>query len=187
MPSARLIALIGADQRGKDTACRLLGGYRLAFADELKRDLAPVILDRYGISLSAMTPREKEIIRPLLVAHGMVARVVRADMWIEPLLDRLDAVQGAMNAGHVPVNPICITDCRFRNEAIALLKRGARLVYITRLGCEAANEEERQSLAEIRELAEGGEIPLTMVANTGSLVECRDRLLLAVGDERDNR
>jgi len=178
----KLIALIGAARVGKDTACRLLGGYRLAFADELKRDLCSIVLDRYGIMMTNMTPQEKEIIRSLLVAHGMVGRTVRtvrADMWIEPLLERLEAVQEAMGAGLIPVNPICITDCRFMNEAKTLLKKGASLVYITRPGYEETNEEERRSLGEILRAAQTGEIPLTMVANTGSLIEFRDRLLLA--------
>ena len=172
----KLIGFAGYARTGKDTACELLGGRRIAFADALKDDLADIVERRYGLDPSALTPEQKEIIRPLYVAHGMIGRAIDPTMWISPALRFIDflrrcspqtafgtwgalAPRGDGDGGHgnddAPVKvgegrPICVVDVRYPNEVRALLDVGARIIYIERPGYGPANEEESRSFYDIR-------------------------------------
>lgn len=157
MTKPRLLGLAGVSRAGKDLACRLLGGHRLAFADALKADLAPIIRDRYGFDPLNLTPEQKEILRPLFVAHGACARAVDPDIWIRPVEERIRNIFDAISAGHSFAEPLCITDCRYLNEVRAVLKLGGMVLHICRPGMEPANEEEEKSFAAIYRAYAAGE------------------------------
>ena len=153
-----LIGLTGFARVGKDTACRLLHGRRLAFADALKEDLSEIVRLRYGFDPHALTAEQKEIVRPLYVAHGMVGRAVDPAMWIAPVLRCIDFLRRCLPPlPHEEGNavqrgkgrPIVVCDVRYANEARALLDIGARIVYIDRPGYGPANDEERASFDEM--------------------------------------
>ena len=141
-----IVGLLGYAQVGKDTACQLLDGYRVAFADALKGDLEEIIENRYGLNPDLLTPELKEILRPLYVAHGAVGRAIDPTLWIRAVVSELYRTEAEANRlGKL----LCITDVRYRNEASVLIGRAARLIYISRPGHRAANEEEERSFAEI--------------------------------------
>lgn len=179
----RLLGLAGFSRTGKDTACRLLGGHRIAFADALKEDLAPIIRDRYGFSPSNLTPEQKEILRPLFVAHGACARAVDPDIWIRPVEERIRHVQDMMEQGVLPLAPICVTDLRYLNEARAILRLGGIVLHIMRPDHGPANEEERRSFAQIEERRREGDFAGKMitVVNDGDLALFAKRLKEALG------
>jgi hypothetical protein len=68
---------------GKDTVCDILvdkfakqnvKAKRKALADELKIQIRPELIEKYGIDVFNCTPEEKKIIRPDLVAYGKAKR-----------------------------------------------------------------------------------------------------------------
>ena len=156
----KIIGFAGYARTGKDTACELLGGRRIAFADALKDDLADLVERRYGLDPTTLTPEQKEIIRPLYVAHGMIGRAIDPTMWISPVLRCIDFLrrcspQAIFGTWGAPVKmgegrPICVVDVRYPNEVRALLDVGARIIYIERPGYGPANEEESRSFYDIR-------------------------------------
>ena len=154
----KLIGFAGAARTGKDTACRLIGGYRLAFADALKNDLIGIVRDRYGWNPGALTSEQKEIVRPLYVAHGAVGRAVDPDMWIRPVVQCIEALQGRGFTPEPIADALCITDLRYRNEAEAVLKLGGIVIYLRRPGFLPINDEEEKSLSDMLIWAYSGKL-----------------------------
>lgn len=177
----RLIGICGFARTGKDEACRVLGGYRIAFADALKADLAPVIRDRYGLMATGLTPAQKEVVRPLFVAHGAVGRALDPDMWVEPVVERIQSVERMMAEGSIPEQPVVITDCRYVNELQRIISLRGRVIYLLRPGYGPANEEEQRSIGEILRLVQEHQLDLTVVVNDGTLADLGERLKEAVG------
>jgi hypothetical protein len=132
----KLIGLCGYAQTGKDTAAANMPGFtRMAFADELKADLYP-LLNKIGCRLD--NPAHKRMVRDLLVAWGRTARMFETDHWINRLLLK------------IPTNTnVVITDVRYPNEVRAIESWGGAVVRIQRLGSGPANDEERVSIEEI--------------------------------------
>lgn len=124
----RLIALAGYARCGKDTICHALGWQRAAFADALKADIAPV--------LAKLPAHEKSQIRPLLVEYGRTARSLDPDYWLKRIDLPLDG-------------DVCVTDCRYLNEANFVIGLGGRVIRVHRKGIGPANDEEARTLAEI--------------------------------------
>jgi hypothetical protein len=141
----RLIALVGYATVGKDAIAAALGWQRVAFADALKADLAPVV--------AKLPPHEKSQIRPLLVEYGRTARRIKPDYWI----DRL-AIPGT--------GDVVCTDCRYMNEAKHLRSLGGIIIRVTRPGVGPANPEEERSIAEIDFVFSGS---LKWVRNDGTV------------------
>lgn len=134
---------------GKDHSCKILlkelgvKGERIAFADEVKKDLDAMVRDKLGFSAYTEDPKEKAIIRPLMVSWGTeVMRAQNPDYWI----------QRVMHEAHCWDMPVCvITDVRYTNEAKFCLDNGilididADVPYV--------NEQERINSPKVRELA----------------------------------
>ena len=79
-----IIAFAGYSRVGKDTAASFLPAFRrVAFADQLKEDLAGFILTHYGIDVWSMSEEEKKLVRPMLVEHGRIKRAMNPNHWIE--------------------------------------------------------------------------------------------------------
>ncbi len=135
-----LVGLAGYAGVGKDALAEALtrrGWWRAALADELKADLEK------ALGPTAFTERkDKEFWRPLLVEYGRLRRLQRAEYWIERLEARMRKEVGQYR-------PTVVTDLRYRNEAEWVLEQGGMVVYVRRTGCRAANDEERQSIADM--------------------------------------
>jgi hypothetical protein len=117
MNKSIVIGVGGFARSGKDTfvkiARKLLDerGYKttqFAFAGALKYEIGPFIEQYYGIDVLTDNTEEKNLIRPLLVAHGCQKRIQsKGNYWIDSVDKNLENI-----SPHV----VFISDCRFPNE-----------------------------------------------------------------------
>ena len=131
----RLIGIAGWARSGKDTAAMELirnGFQRVAFADQLKAELA----NCFGVTVQQIEA-EKALWRPLLVEYGRTWRRMDPGHWIK------------LAASGMPDADVAVTDVRYRNEAEWIWQQGGFVIRIHRTGIDAANDEERDSLAEL--------------------------------------
>lgn len=144
-----IIGLSGHGRSGKDTFCRLakrflsekkVAAARVAFADELKKDLDPLCRHNIGCSAFTEDSEQKELIRPLLVAYGTdVIRKMDENWWIERLEKKLPLY---FDVDIIPV----VTDVRYPNEMEWVQKEhNGVCVHITRKGVGPANAEEKKN------------------------------------------
>jgi hypothetical protein len=139
----RLIALCGFSRVGKDSICESLGFQRIAFADALKDDLAPIV---------AKLPRHtKEQVRPLLVEYGRTCRRIDPDY----LLKRISIPKHG---------DVCETGSRYANEIRFIHSLGGICIRVHRAGVGPANEEEERTIGEIDR-----QFRLPSISNDGSL------------------
>jgi len=113
-----VIGVGGFARSGKDTFVKIAkkilkeNGYssiKLAFADELKEEIDPFLKECYGISAWTDVTEEKNLIRPLLVAHGCQKRIqTNGTYWI-------DKINGEIDLIHCE-DVVFVSDCRFPNE-----------------------------------------------------------------------
>ena len=151
----KIIGLCGSARSGKDTffnfaekakypngvKCR-----RVAFADELKQDLNPFLMEKFNISAWTNDDNEKLLIRPIMVAYGEAMREVsNGKYWIQKIKSKL---LNNMSNGNISV----ITDVRYKNE-IDFINTfpESKCLYIERIGVPPANEEERQNDEDLRQ------------------------------------
>jgi hypothetical protein len=129
-----MLILVSANATaGKDTFYTLLKTHlskhtvtRMAFADELRRELDP-LFKSFGGTAWETDPIKKAAQRPVLVAHGMAQRIVSGGThWIKALEPH---VKAALDRGETVV----ITDCRFPNELTWGKELGGKCVYIERI------------------------------------------------------
>lgn len=104
----KIIAITGIARAGKDSLCKILCGLfhsdgisakRFALADELKNDLAPFILDKFGVDLYNVEGPTKELIRPIMVAYGGAKRKeTKGRYWTHKLENKIkeDSAQVAI-------------------------------------------------------------------------------------------
>lgn len=92
-----MIGITGVAKSGKDTLYKLLekkfkekniNCKRFALADALKEDIKEFIYLKFSISLDNLTPAEKELIRPILVAYGRIKRNLSNGRYWISLLDK---------------------------------------------------------------------------------------------------
>lgn len=163
-----IIAFCGYSRVGKDTAAVFLPNFRrIAFADQLKEDLAGFILTHYGIDVWHMTEEEKKLVRPMLVEHGRIKRAMNPNHWIDLVDTKMHLLQQVGAA-----SDFVITDLRYPNEAKYVLDKGGKVVLLSRPGYEAANEEEARSVMEI----ESGGLFTRHIVNGGSLDELKKKV-----------
>jgi len=142
-----IIGVSGSARSGKDTFFKLLSKYhgstkffqRFAFADELKNDLKRLISRKFDIKISSCSDEEKELIRPLMVSYGKLARNINEDYWIQRLMDKILPFKNLK----IPV----ITDVRYLNEQRYLKSHFEECinVHICREGFPPINEEEEEN------------------------------------------
>lgn len=123
-----IIGVAGYARCGKDTfvkiAINILSNngykaYRLAFADELKNDIDPFLKEKYGVSAWTSNPLEKDLIRPLLVAHGCGKRNQGdGKYWIEKINNKIQNILSIQEKDSYQDywDFVLISDCRFCNE-----------------------------------------------------------------------
>ena len=142
----KILLINGAKRAGKDTFYNLFSNLilghcgRYAFADELKKELRPFILDQYAIdlldpALDSQTEK-KELIRPLMIAHGEVRRKQDKNYWIKKVINSISDEFDERIIPNFKQNIAVITDCRYLNEYQAFVdafgKDVVRLVRIER-------------------------------------------------------
>ncbi len=158
--SAFAVAITGTRSVGKDTLFTLLRTLdprfvRYAFADAVRADLAPFVLEHYGIDIWTCLGEQKELIRPLLIAHGMAMRARDPAHWVKrtiALIEQDSANADAFGLSYTPT----VTDCRFVNEA-ALMRAtfpGFMLVNVTREGSPPPTEEEEKHYRAVASMAD---------------------------------
>jgi hypothetical protein len=124
-----IIAFCGDIGAGKDTACnglRLLNYKQLAFADPLRQVAATV----FGLSQAEMIDRTlKE--QPLNRWPFMSPRAILQKVGTECFRDQFPGVWIEALLRHItPGEKVCISDCRFVDEAAAIQEIGGILVRI---------------------------------------------------------
>lgn len=133
-----VIGIGGLARSGKDTFVKIARkilkehGYssiKLAFADALKEEIDPFLVQNYGISAWTDDTEQKKIIRPFLVAHGCGKRQqTNGQYWI----DKLDGEIEIIKCEEV----IFISDCRFPNEVDWVHNRGGWFVHVKKYAME---------------------------------------------------
>lgn len=135
------IALCGKAGSGKDAVgkylCEAHGYTRLAFADPLREmglEVNPIIAHASGepihlahiIGVSGWETAKYVFpeVRRLLQQMGQTVRSIDPDFWVRTLMAKAAAAPG----------PIVVTDTRYRNEQLALVRDGFLCVRVTRPG-----------------------------------------------------
>lgn len=136
-------ARIGKDYAAKELA-KIYSLERVAFADELKKDLAEIFA-KSGINYWELetNPIEKEKVRPLLVEYGCTMRKFDADIW----------VKRAFAAAKFDKEIVFVTDVRFPNEADYIKKLGGVFIDIE-TDIPPANEVEAENAPKMRAKAD---------------------------------
>lgn len=137
---ATLIGIGGVARAGKDTLYSFLEEYflihgiitkRISLADNLKKELDPILIQNFGISAFTQDIAEKTLIRQIFVFWAEIRRQKTQGTYWTGLVQ--DAVNDATKAGWLPV----ITDIRFdtfeEDEVNWLKKQGGLLIHIQRL------------------------------------------------------
>ena len=143
-----IIGIGGVARVGKDTFAKFVTeiltfvgttAQREAFADCLKEDLNPFLLDKTGVNCFTSIQQEKDAIRPLLVEYGKLMRSgTDGKYWISLLSKKVDK--------NLKNNILTIvTDVRYANEAQWIKNSGGIVVHLHRAGIEPANAEESQN------------------------------------------
>ena len=142
---SRVIGISGPARAGKDTMFEVLDELfesthmtRMAFADALKRECDDFLKSNTGISAFTSDDKEKEVIRPFLVAYGSsVRRRINPNCWIEGVEKLISEDKG--NTIHI------ITDVRYPNELDWIEKQGGLSIHVSRDGVSPANSEEEEN------------------------------------------
>lgn len=145
MNNNKLVGLTGFATSGKDTFYKLcaenLGKdkcHRYAFADILKDECDPFLLEHVGISAHTSDPEQKQLIRPFLVTYGThIRRKLNSNCWIDKLYKKIIA-------DNVSNCFLFITDVRFVNEVLWVKKLDGLVFNINREGIGPANPDEAE-------------------------------------------
>ena len=152
-----IIGLTGLARCGKDTFCNYAREYlkslnyesqRLAFADELKKDLDAFLMEKLGISAFTEVTSEKEVIRPMLTCWGTEIIRKKDDLhWVKK-------VEKIINDNKKNNIVSIVTDIRFPNEIDYIHKIGGKVIHLTMTGNEPANDYERKNDPHLRKNAD---------------------------------
>lgn len=97
---------------------------RYAFADELKRQLDPLLLLNLDISAFTEQAEEKKLIRPILLAWGQICRNIDPDHWVKGVAKKIKDFYKP----HIAI----ISDVRYLNE-FEYFSGEKKLLHVTRL------------------------------------------------------
>ena len=139
---------------GKDHACRVIQSrypdtFRIAFADQLKANLRS-LLTPLGLDPFTTDPKIKEMIRPTLVAVGMLAREVNPDFWVRQVFRTIERRMEQPDPPRLFVLP----DARFKNEIQAIKAHGGYYVEIEVESRPYVNDEEARNSPQCAVLAD---------------------------------
>jgi hypothetical protein len=116
-----------------------------SFAYPIRQELDSLLTEKLGISAFTEDPKEKEIIRPLLVCWGtqIMREQVDKNYWIKAIEKTIEINRK---------NNICsiITDVRFENEILWLKKKGGTSLFIEREGVGPKNADELECTSPLK-------------------------------------
>ena len=152
----KLIGIAGFARTGKDSLASMLkplleeDSYKCkisSFAHHLKKDLDSFLQLRLGISAFTEDPKEKEIIRPLLVCWGteVVRNKINKDHWIQKMSSTC-AVNKLYGAKTI------IPDVRFQNEVEWIHSLDGATIYIERKGVGPVNSDEEKYTKKLKKM-----------------------------------
>lgn len=128
-----IVGIGGYATTGKDLLCRLikdrgLNVRRFALADKLKHSLDPFIQSEYGVSLFTCNKKEKELLRPLMVAYSKLHRSRTGGAYFANKIQE-EVIE------HSKTGLAIITDVRYAefpetDELWWIKKIGGKLVYL---------------------------------------------------------
>ena len=132
-----MIGISGLARSGKDTLAENLAHiirYEwdidveiFSFAEEIKNQADDLLKKYYNISAFSENTKEKEYIRPLLVAHGECMKAFYGEnIWAETVLKKIKSRKAK-------IFPI-ISDVRFDFEAKFLQENGGQIIHISKVG-----------------------------------------------------
>jgi hypothetical protein len=136
---SKIIGISGVAGSGKDTFFELLKEQlsgdvkRFALADNLKLECNDFFIKQYGIDIFHCTREQKELLRPILVAHGKMKRLAsEGQHWTSILKEQIHSFKK-----FAPNCYIVITDIRYDvydKDEVYWLKdvMGGKLVHIER-------------------------------------------------------
>jgi len=115
-----MIGISGIAASGKDLFCRLLlkeiKGQRIALADQLKEEIRPFIISKYGIDVINCSTESKNKVRDLLVFYGGLKRFqTDGQYWTDVAQKKVDACK------NIPI----VTDIRYddyKNDEVSWVK-----------------------------------------------------------------
>jgi len=135
----KIIAVSGVARAGKDTIANGLADVlkdmnpslkilRVSFADDLKSEMRDFILEKFNIDTLSVDGKDKELIRPLLVAHGQVRRnQTQGRYWVDILEKKIQTINPDITI---------ISDLRFAeqdaDELFWLKKNNGKLIHVSR-------------------------------------------------------
>jgi|ERR1017187_1799049 hypothetical protein len=128
------IAISGVSTSGKTTLFKLISKILLekhincekySFAEDLKIILNEFLLKEFGISTFTIDPKQKEIIRPILISFAEAKRKINSLFWVERIEPK---VINSINNHCLP----CIDDLRYPNEEAWIKKMNGITIHITR-------------------------------------------------------
>lgn len=153
----KLIGIGGYARVGKDTVGKSILTYaavvlnkpykRVAFADELKKEIDPFVKENFGFSVFNANDEQKKIIRPLLVGLGESRRIQNPEYWIYKAKLQVE-INKNNGIGSI------VTDVRYKNEAQWIKDNGGIVIYIHRNGIFAPNPTEEESMPEVQNIAD---------------------------------
>jgi len=135
----KIIGISGVAGCGKDTMFQLLKNRglnvkRFALADALKKEINPILKKLYKVDIFTCDRFSKDLVRPMLVAHGKVRRVMSLGThWTNLLSDPIKKwVESKDNAIAV------VTDIRYmeyEKDEVYWIKNlmGGKLVHLSQL------------------------------------------------------
>ena len=153
-----VIGITGTRGAGKDTFFRLLQTFdyrfeRYAFADRLKKDMAPVIRQHLAFDPDNLTAEQKEIVRHLWIGWGMTMRAYDPLHWVKTVVEDINRCWQSSREPFIP----CITDARFVNEVECLRQNyGSTFVLIDlkRKGAPPPTDEEEKHFRQVSSMAD---------------------------------
>jgi hypothetical protein len=136
---SNIIGLTGVARSGKDTFYSILKKYleersvkseRIALADNLKDELGQFVKQNFNIDLNKCDGKDKELVRPLMVAYGRCRRVQTDGKYWTSLID-----QNIADLKNRKIMPI-VTDIRYieyKDDEYSWLKaHNGILIHISR-------------------------------------------------------
>ena len=165
----KVIGVCGFAKNGKDSFYKLLSKRnpnkfeRLAFADELKRDLFDLIRDQFGFDVMNPTPEQKEIIRGIMIGYGCAWRKVDILHWTKIIAKDIDRILknnnevGLFNDKLGPEIIPAVTDFRFFSEGEYFKNKYGNdfiLVKVSREGAPIPPDEELKNQPELDKLVD---------------------------------
>lgn len=130
-----LIGITGLATCGKDLLLEMLKVRgevtRFALADNLKKDLRPFLLEKFGIDINVCSPEQKEMVRPIMVSYGKVWRIMSGGTHWTKMVE--EQVTLKKRNSLVAITDIRYSDPEFIQDEVAWIKEmGGILIHLSR-------------------------------------------------------